>query len=98
MAFYTSLPTGLAASNIDGQTIHSAFRLVFGNNYQSLSDKSRDAMRDNFKNVKMVIIDEFSMLKCEQLYQLHLRLCELKQNDLVFGGVREVIMKSFVLI
>ena len=29
-------PTGLAATNIDGQTVHSAFRLGFGNNYQSL--------------------------------------------------------------
>ena len=80
-------PTGLAATNIDGQTVHSAFRLGFGNNYQSLSDKNRDTMRDMFKNVQVVIIDEFSMLKSEQLYQLHLRLCEIKQNEKVFGGV-----------
>ena len=73
-----SAPTGLSATNIDGLTVHSAFRLVFGNNYQSLSYKLRDEMRDLFKNVQVVIIDEFRLLKSEQLYQLHLRLCEIK--------------------
>ena len=77
----------MAASNIEGQTIHTAFKLTFGNDYKSLSDKNRDNLRDLFKNVQVIIIDEFSMMKSAQLYQLHLRLCELKQNDKIMGGV-----------
>ena len=31
--------------------------------------------------------DEFSMMKSDQLYQVDLRLRELKQNNMLFGGV-----------
>ena len=77
----------MAASNIDGQTLHSAFKLDFSHDYKSLSDKKRDELRNHFKNVKVVIIDEFSMMKNFQLYQLHMRLCDLKQSDEIMGGV-----------
>jgi hypothetical protein len=43
--------------------------------------------RDHFKNVEVIIIDEFSMMKSCQLYHLHMRLCELKQNDQIMGGL-----------
>ena len=36
------------------------------------------------------------MLKFEQLYQLHLRLCELKQNERVFGGVSLIIFNDLM--
>ena len=77
----------MAASNIDGQTLHSAFKLDFSHDYKSLSDKKRDELRNHFKNVQVVIIDEFSMMKNFQLYQLHMRLCDLKQSDQIMGGV-----------
>ena len=80
-------PTGMAASNIDGQTLHTAFKFKFGNDFHSLSDKNRDVLRDQFKNVEVIVIDEFSMMKSCQLYHLHLRLCDLKQNDRVMGGL-----------
>ena len=80
-------PTGLAASNVEGQTLHTAFKLKFGNDYVSLSDKIRDNLRDRFKNVQVIIIDEFSMMKSSMLYHIHLRLCDLKQNDKVMGGL-----------
>ena len=80
-------PTGMAASNIDGQTLHTAFKFKFGNDYHSLSDKNRDVLRDQFKNVEVIVIDEFSMMKSCQLYHLHMRLCDLKQNDQVMGGL-----------
>ena len=85
-------PTGMAASNIEGQTLHTAFKFTFGNDYKSLSDKNRDLQRDHFKNVEVIIIDEFSMMKSCQLYHLHLRLCELKQNDQVMGGLCVIML------
>ena len=81
-------PTGTAASNVKGQTLHTSFSFHFGNNYISLSDKNRDAKRNQFQNLKFLIIDEISMVKSDMLYQLDRRLREITQKmDEEFGGV-----------
>ena len=80
--------TGTAAANIKGQTLHNAFSFSFGNEFFSLGDKARDERRIQLENLKVVTIDEFSMIKADMLYQLDLRLREVKQQaDLYFGGV-----------
>ena len=81
-------PTGTAAANIKGQTMHSGFSFPFGNEHYSLSDKNRDIKRTKYQSLKLVIIDEISMVKADQLYQLDLRLRELMQKpNKIFGGV-----------
>ena len=85
--------TGTAAANIDGMTLHSAFNFNFGNEFLSLGDKTRDQKREYLKNLKLVTVDEFSMLKADMLYQLDLRLRELKQDaDNVFGGCSVLLL------
>jgi len=84
-------PTGMAASNINGATIHSAFSFVFSNEFTSLSDKKRKTHRELYNNLKILIIDEISMVKADMLYQINLRLMELKQNDMIFGGVAVIL-------
>ena len=80
--------TGAAASLIDGMTLHAAFGFEFGNKFYSLSDKIRDKKKNLLKNLKMIIIDEISMMKADLLYQLDLRLQEIKEKPGVsFGGV-----------
>ena len=80
--------TGTAAANIKGQTLHTAFSFSFGNEFFTLGDKARDERRCQLENLKVVIIDEFSMMKADMLYQLDLRLREVKEKpDLLFGGV-----------
>ena len=80
--------TGTAASNIEGQTLHASFGFSFDNKHYSLSDKSRDQKRAALKNLKIVIIDEISMVKADMLYQLDLRLQEIKEKvGITFGGV-----------
>ena len=79
---------GTAAANIDGQTLHSAFDFKFGNKFTSLDDKKRDLRRTTLSNLKVLIIDEISMVPVDMLYQLDLRLKEIKERpDLPFGGV-----------
>ena len=79
---------GTAAAKIGGQTITSAFNIGFGNKFQSLPDKTRDLKRGLLSNLSMLIIDEYSMVKSDMLYQLDLRLKELKQQpDIPFGNV-----------
>ena len=80
--------TGTAASNIEGQTLHTSFGFNFDNKHYSLSDKKRDEKRLLFKNLKILIIDEISMVKADMLYQLDLKLQELKERiGVPFGGV-----------
>ena len=46
------------------------------------------SLKTVLENLAMVIIDEYSMIKADMLYQLDLRLRELKQNQVSpFGGV-----------
>lgn len=70
--------TGTAAANIDGMTLHSAFNSPFSNDFLSLPDKLRDRKRDLLKLLKVIIIDKFSMIKADMLYQIDLRLRELR--------------------
>ena len=55
-------PTGSAASQISGQTLHKAFGFPFSNEFLSLSDKIRDEKRAQLKQLQVVIIDEISMV------------------------------------
>ena len=86
-----TVPTGTAAKNIDGLTLHSAFNMPFGNTFKSLGDKKRDQKRKELSRLKILIVDEFSMVKADMLYQLNLRLKEIKQNDKDFGGVAVIL-------
>ena len=80
--------TGNAALIIGGQTLHSAFNFTYGNEVLSMSDKIRDHRRKLLQNLRVVIIDEISLVKSDLLYQLHFRLSkDIFQNDLPFGGL-----------
>ena len=71
---------GTAASKVDGQTLHSSFGFSFDNKHNSLPDKSRDMRRATLKYLKLVIIDEVSMVKADMLMQLDLRLQEITEK------------------
>ena len=80
--------TGTAASLIEGMTLHSAFGFDFGNKHYSLSDKVRDRKKNQFKNLEMILLDEVSMVKSDMMFQLDLRLQEIKEKiGVPFGGV-----------
>ena len=63
--------------------------MVVAKNHISLEIilRSNYGFSDSFKNVAVVIIDEFSMMKSSLLYHLYMRLCDLKQTDDVMVGV-----------
>ena len=79
--------TGNAASIIKGQTIHSALQLPFGNTHVTLGDKLRDLRRKQLKNLRLIIMDEVSLIKADMLYQIHFRLMEICQNKMDFGNI-----------
>ena len=85
--------TGNAASIIKGQTLHSAFQFPFGNNLISLSDKTRDLRRKQLQNLRVLLIDEVSLIKSDLLYQLYFRLQkDIFQNSLDFGNVAVIFL------
>ena len=80
--------TGCAAANIEGQTLHGTFGLPFHNEFIGLPDKKRDQKIIQMRNLKLLIIDEISLVKADMLYQINLRLQEVKMKSGVpFGGI-----------
>ena len=70
-------PTGVAAINIGGTTTHTAFNIPvghFGSNLPPLSDKIKSSLRNRLSELKIIIIDEISMVSSNLLLYVHLRL------------------------
>ena len=85
--------SGTAAKNIGGSTIHSTFKLIYTNKYETLNAETKDKMIKCFQNVRVLILDEFSLLTPDILYCLNMRLQELKRDpDHFFGGVAVILL------
>ena len=88
-------PTGTAAFNIDGMTMHSALKLPLKQHskqgeYQPLSQEKLHDLRCKLANLTIIIIDEISMVSSQDLYNIHRRLSEIMgttQSDEYFGGL-----------
>lgn len=82
-------PTGVAANNINGQTLHSALRIYPLRNFEELRGESKLSFEDELQNINFIIIDEASMLGLNLFYKVDLRLREAKPqlSHLPFGGL-----------
>ena len=84
-------PTGLAAFNVGGLTIHRLFQLPIEHEgksatYWSLPKTSQKVMKTTLRNIKLFIIDEVSMVSSLNLAYIHMRLEELFGSGDWFGG------------
>ena len=86
--------TGVAAHNISGITIHSAFvlneRRRSGTTYYSLGADTLNTLQAHLEQLMVVVIDEISMVGAEILYKIHMRLQEIKRLQYTnsrFGNV-----------
>ena len=89
VAVLLTAPTGVAAFNINGMTLHSAFLLGSGQlGHQQLSNEKANT-RARLTNLKLVIIDEVSMVGSNLLFMLHKRLRQIKSvpEDVMFGDI-----------
>ena len=57
-----------------GITFHSALHLKIGNKLCYMSDKTRAAAKHTLANLKLLIIDEMSLVGADMLYRIHKRL------------------------
>ena len=87
----TTATTGKAAMLISGATIYNAkkgLKLPVGRSkYTDLKGKVLQELQKLTKDLKVLFIDEYSMLPQKCLYYIDLRLKQLKQSDRAFGGV-----------
>ena len=78
--------TGVAAKNIGGTTLHSGLNFKFGTDMLDFTPEKLDLTRKQLENVEVVIVDEFSMVSADNLYNLHKRLQEIFMSQEPFGG------------
>lgn len=84
-------PTGVAALNVGGQTIHSLFRLPIGVIADHEIQQGRD-VRKLLATIETLVIDEISMVNADLLDAIDrsLRLARQKPYE-AFGGVQLVL-------
>ena len=74
--------TGVAAHNINGISVHSAFMLndrkKAGTTYYNLGSDTLSTLQTHLEQLMVVIIDEISMIGAQTLYKIHMRLQEIK--------------------
>lgn len=86
-------PTGVAALNVGGQTIHSFFRFPF----QVIDENALSDQRPNrlWKKVEFVVIDEISMVRADILDGIDIVLRGAQDDSLPFGGCRVLFVGDF---
>jgi ATP-dependent DNA helicase PIF1 len=82
-------PTGIAALNVGGETIHSLFRLPRGLLLDG--DENEASPRNIFELDDItLVIDEVSMVRADVLNAIDVSLREQRESDAPFGGVRVI--------
>ena len=81
-------PTGTAAFNIGGLTLHSA--LLLSQDNSKLSADKMNTLQTVLGKLTVLIIDEISMVGSDFLVQIDKRLRAIKRDDKPFGGVSVV--------
>jgi ATP-dependent exoDNAse (exonuclease V) alpha subunit len=83
-------PTGVAALNVRGQTIHSFFG--FPPNVTPSSYKLSYTAKILCPKLEVMVIDEVSMVRADLLDCIDLGLQEARKNDKPFGGLRMIFV------
>ena len=82
--------TGKASHQVQGYTINTLFKMPFGSKKkrEQLTGSKLAELQSKMGNLKVLIIDEVSMVDNEMWLDMSHRLCKIKErDDLPFGGV-----------
>ncbi|KAK3917000.1 ATP-dependent DNA helicase [Frankliniella fusca] len=81
-------PTGVAAKNVNGCTIHSFFRLpTRHSSFKRLVGQELHVFQEKHERLKAVFIDEYSMVGCKLLAMIDQRCREMKDCNEPFGNL-----------
>ena len=87
--------SAMAATVISGATVHSpdhGLGIPTGNRYVELKGNELKKYQTRLKYLKLLIIDEFSMLGQKELFFVSERLKQIKSNTDIFGGVCVILI------
>ncbi len=88
-------PTSKAAFIISGETLHSVLEIPVQSKssvFLPLKNEKLKELQEKFKNCKILIIDEFSMLSQVMIAKVDSRLRQIKPDvDLIFGGISVIL-------
>ena len=92
-------PTGLAAINISGKTLHSLFGIpvsggVIAPDFNKFTENENIINNIRF-SLKHLIIDEISMVRCDILDYIERFIRHVKGNQEPFGGVQVIAVGDF---
>ncbi len=91
-------PTGVAAINAGGVTVHSFFQLSFGPNIPGAASPNNGILRfgrekiNLIKSLDLLVIDEISMLRADLLDAIDGVLRRFKDRNKPFGGTQLLLI------
>ncbi|MFL2754333.1 MAG: ATP-dependent RecD-like DNA helicase [Gammaproteobacteria bacterium] len=83
-------PTGIAALNIGGTTINSAFRIGF-DTIPKVNKSEDPTFRKLLKNLELLVIDEISMVRAPMLDAISQSLQIHRKSNKPFGGIDVIV-------
>jgi len=93
-------PTGLAAVNVGGSTIHRVLSLPVEHgkpaDYNRLNQEQLTIVRSTLRGLRLLICDEVSMVSSLTLLYMHLRLSEIFNSSELFGGLSVVFFADLL--
>ena len=94
---FLSATTGIAAFNVDGFTIHSLLKIIKPRKgaYLPLTENVLNTMYATLLEMKILVIDEISMMGSQVLEYVHKRLEQVKHNKDLFGGMSILAVGDF---
>ena len=90
-------PTGVAAFNVDGNTLHSLLSLPTKGEFKDLEGERLHKLQQSLADMEYLIIDEMSMVGRKMFGQVDQRLRQIFPNhsDQVLGGCSCVLFGDF---
>ncbi|MFR9627397.1 MAG: HRDC domain-containing protein [Rikenellaceae bacterium] len=90
-------PTGVAALNAGGVTLHSLFQLPFGVNIPGVQQHSKfhrisKSKLSLIRSIELLIIDEISMVRCDVLDAIDQTLRRVRRSMQPFAGVQLLLI------
>jgi ATP-dependent DNA helicase PIF1 len=98
-SYTLAAPTGLAALNIGGRTLHSIFRIPVS---EGIIEPAYDMYTQNERaysyikyQIRTLIVDEISMVAADKLDYIDRCLRAIKGNNNPFGGIQIIVVGDF---
>ena len=100
LSVVVAAPTGLSAFNISASTIHRVLCLPVEHgkpaDYRPLNHDQLTTIRATMRDLKLLIVDEMSMVSSLTLLYIHLGLTEIMCSHELFGGVSVVFFADLL--